>query len=266
MPSHVTVLLADVEHERKALNKVQGNQLNSAASREALRTLVERYFSEIRPLVFERSPSAEHLSAVDSAMQELLTLCHKRGSVQKYKDLLREIKANLIHLESHLISSPSDPNANVRTDQDAKIVTTLRALLPSAALSYEQALEDLKQPERLSWRGPATDLREALRETLDHLAPDADVIASPGYKQQPDSHGPTMKQKVRYILKNRGRTKGLSAPAEDAASAVDEQLGNFVRSVYTRSSVSTHTPTDKAEVERILGLVRVVLGELLEAR
>jgi hypothetical protein len=147
-----------------------------------------------------------------------------------------------------------------------RIVTTLRALLPSAALSYEQALIDLDQPERLSWRGPATDLREALRETLDHLAPDTDVKGSAGYKQEADTRGPTMKQKVRYILKNRGVSKMLAAPAEDATVSIDEAIGNFVRSVYTRSSVSTHTPTDKNEVLRILDFVRVVLCELLEVR
>lgn len=105
-----------------------------------------------------------------------------------------------------------------------------------------------------------------MRETLDHLAPDTDVIAMSGYKQSPDTNGPTMKQKVRFVLKKRGLTQALSAPAETATEAVDSAIGTFVRSVYTRSSVSTHTPTDKGEVIRIRDFVRVVLCELLEVR
>jgi hypothetical protein len=146
------------------------------------------------------------------------------------------------------------------------MITTLKALLPSAALSYEQALLDLSQEQRLSWRGPAADLREALRETLDHLAPDEEVVSAPGYKQEPGTHGPTMKQKVRFILRSRGLSKAVSATTEDATSSIDEAIGSFVRSVYTRSSVSTHTPTEKSEVRRVLDLVRVVLSELLEIR
>lgn len=49
-------------------------------------------------------------------------------------------------------------------------------------MAYQQALLDLATPDRLSWRGPATDLREALRETLDVLAPDDEAKAMPGFK------------------------------------------------------------------------------------
>lgn len=266
MTSHVTSLLSDLERERKSLNKVAGHQLNSAAARASLREFVERYFNKVRPLLVDNSARSPHVETVDSAMQELLALCHRRGTTQRYRELLKTIKGSLVHLDSYLLSSTSRNEGQTRTLVDMRIVTTLRALLPSAALSYEQALIDLDQPERLSWRGPATDLREALRETLDHLAPDTDVKGSAGYKQEADTRGPTMKQKVRYILKNRGVSKMLAAPAEDATVSIDEAIGNFVRSVYTRSSVSTHTPTDKNEVLRILDFVRVVLCELLEVR
>lgn len=266
MASYVTSLLADVEHERKALNRVAGRQLQSASAREKLRGLVENYFNEVRPQIDESSAPSEHLQSVDAAMQDLLVLCHKQGSVKKYKELLRTTKRHLIHLDTGLVAGSGRQGSDIKMPLDSRIVTTLRALKPSAALSYEQALADLSEVDRLFWRGPATDLREALRETLDHLAPDDDVKNSPGYKEIPDTHGPTMKQKVRYILKNRGQSKAASAPAEDAAVAIDEAVGSFVRSVYARSSVSTHTPTDKVEVLRVLALVRVVLSELLEAR
>ena len=153
-----------------------------------------------------------------------------------------------------------------RDSVDEKILSTLRNLVPSAADSYEQALVDLSATDRLSWRGPATDLRESLRETLDHLAPDNDVEDMPGYKPVAGAQRPTMKQKVGYILKNRGISKTLTEPAQNAVDAVDNIIGKLVRSVYNRSSVSTHTPTDRNEVTRIYDFVRVVLCELLEIR
>lgn len=264
MPSTVTSLLADLERERKGLNAVKSPQLHAATARASLRKLAEQYFSDVRPALDTMTGPTEHRDGVDAAMRDLLALCHKHGSVAKYRDLLRTAKRHLIHLDTGLISGGQE--STHRTQADINIVTTLRALLPSAAASYEQALIDLSQASRASWRGPATDLREALRETLDHLAPDADVQAMPGYKAELGAHGPTMKQKVRHILKSRGQSKIASATAEDATAGVEAAVGSFVRSVYTRSSVSTHTPTDKQEVLRILDLVRVVLGELLETR
>lgn len=264
MSSTVTSLLGDLERERKALNAVKAPQLHSASARGALRLLAERYFSDVRPSLSEAAESTDHRNTVDATMKELLALCHKHGSLAKYKALLRTAKAHLIHLDTGLVAR--SPVESVRTSSDARILTTLRALLPSAAASYEQALIDLSESTRLSWRGPATDLREALREALDHLAPDADVTAGPGFKAEPNTNGPTMKQKVRYILRNRGQSRAAATTAEDATVAIDEAIGAFVRSVYTRSSVSTHTPTDKGEVLRVLDLVRVVLGELLETR
>jgi len=264
MPSSVTSLLAEVERARKSLNLVKAPQLHSAGARGSLRELAEKYFSDVRPSLQDVTQPSEHRDAVDNAMRELLALCHKHGSVTKYRELLKRTKGHLIHLDTGLVANRQD--SDIRTAPDIRITTTLRALLPSAAASYEQALIDLSAASRLSWRGPAADLREALREALDHLAPDSDVSASPGYKTEANAHGPTMKQKVRYILKNRGMSKAAASTAEDATAAIDESIGAFVRSVYTRSSLSTHTPTEKDEVLRILDLVRVVLGELLEAR
>lgn len=266
MAHHVTLLLADVETERKAINRHVGKQLQSSSKRSALRAIAERYFNEVRPQIVGNIDDASHVASLDSTMQKLVEKCHKAGAVATYSDLLKSAKTHLIQVDMRLVSTPLASTNTQHSDPDVKIIKTLRALLPSAALSYEQALSDLAIPDRLSWRGPATDLREALREALDHLAPDAEVVLSAGYKVEPNAHGPTMKQKVRFILKNRGLSKALSSPAESATESVDEALGTFVRSVYTRSNISTHTPTDRHEVLRVLDLVRVVLAELLEAR
>jgi hypothetical protein len=254
-----------LERKKKELSKNQSLQLNSQTRRDSIRLLIEEYFNTIRPEIMGDSDQDQDISDVDSAMQELLTICHKRGAVKKYQTLLSKVRKGLITIDFRLISttnSKKDPQIDDKLDM--LIIATLSKLIPSSALSYQQALLDLKIPHRYSWRGPATDLREALREVLDHLAPDKDVMAMQGYKQIEGTHGPTMKQKVRYVLKSRGVSGALSSPAENATEAIEAAVGSFIRSVYTRSSISTHTPTQKTEVIRIRDFVRIVLCELLE--
>lgn len=257
--------LVELDKANKALSKNKSAQLNSQAQRGALRELVEYYFEKIRPIILGKSEIDQDVSTVDSDMQELLILCHKRGSVSLYKKIITKIRKDLIKLDARVVSTNNiEINSISVNGIDALIIETLNKIVPSAALSYKQALIDLQADNRFSWRGPATDLRESLRETLDHLAPDKDVMGVQGYKQNPDTNGPTMKQKVRYILQVRGSGKALTSPAETATESVEEAVSTFVRSVYTRSSVSTHTPTNKSEVVRIRDFVRVVLCELLE--
>lgn len=265
MATHVSSLILELERLRKELRSLKATQLNSQVHRDKLRAIAEIYFNEIRPIIENDARQAEQISHVDLAMQKLVEQCHKRGTVKSYLEYLHEIKKHLITLDTELVASTvSGDRISTTQPIDQQILITLRALLPSAAMSYEQALIDLTASDRLSWRGPATDLREALREALDHLAPDKDVEESPGYKLAPDAKSPTMKQKVRYILKNRGISKNIAAPSEDAAESIDSMIGQFVRSVYNRSSISTHTPTERKEVIRVLDFVRVVMCELLE--
>ncbi len=56
-------------------------------------------------------------------------------------------------------------------DTEHRIVTTLRAMLPDAAASYEQAVMDLRGPVRVSWRGAAVEFREVVGEVLDLSRP-----------------------------------------------------------------------------------------------
>lgn len=260
MADNLREFIVEVSALRKNIKDSAATQLQSAVKRGHIQTLVDQYFRKLRPAVAHRGNSL--LNQIDSQFQELLALSHTRGLVSKYVRLLTNIKTALVQLDTELVgASPNTDEGFTTTDE--RILSTLESLVPSAALSYKQALTDLTLPSRFSWRGPATDLREALRETLDYLAPDSDVIKGEGFKLEVNAHGPTMKQKVRYILKNRGISKTLSATPETAVEFVETAIGTFVRSVYTRSSVSTHTPTDKSEVLRIRDWVRITLCELL---
>ena len=104
------------------------------------------------------------------------------------------------------------------------VVVTRTAIYPSFEL-YNQALVDLGGENRLSWRGPAIDLHEALRETLDHLAPDASVMDQPSFKLEKGVSAPTMKQKVRFILRKRGVLKNATKSPEAATRLLKRLLG-----------------------------------------
>lgn len=259
--------LSRVDTVQRDLARLKAKQVNSKADRAALQCLVDDYFRTTRPSIAVHPTLQAKLAEVDAILQDVLNLSHKRTPVATFRKLLSRCKATLIELEAlSLTNSQQKPGMLPTGGVDEKILQTLHRLVPSAAASYEQALLDLDHAVRKSYRGPATDLREALRETLDHLAPDDSVTKQTGYKAEPNTHGPTMKQKVRYILGTRGMMRTLTEPSERAADAIDEAVGAFVRSVYTRSNVSTHTPTDRNEVLRIRDWVRVVMCELLEIR
>ncbi len=114
-------------------------------------------------------------------------------------------KTQIMLIAQELLPPPNSVKAEVvaHTEEDEQIISKLDALVPSAALSYKQAILDLKDDSRVSFRGPALELREALREILDHLAPDSQVTVAPGYVQEKDRTGPTMKQKVQTVVQLR---------------------------------------------------------------
>ncbi|MBI3603805.1 MAG: hypothetical protein HY205_05085 [Nitrospirae bacterium] len=255
-----------VEALQRELSRLKAAHVNSETDKQAIRAVVDEYFRSIRPSIAIYPALAGELGYVDSTLQNILLLSHRRSTVAAYRKLLGQCKKALVALDTLALTQAHHPsNAAQKGGVDGRILETLQRLLPSAAAAYEQALLDLEQ-KRISYRGPATDLREALRETLDHLAPDVAVTKQQGYKVEPNTNGPTMKQKVRYVLLSRGMSRTLTEPSERAADAVDEAVGAFVRSVYSRSSLSTHTPTDRDEVLRIRDWVRVVMCELLEIR
>jgi hypothetical protein len=209
----------------------------------------------------------ETLSGLDTWFQDLLELTQRASLRKRYAQTLKALESELNGIEVAFVSRCA---GYIVTDQGAldgkehRIAQTLSALVPSAGLSYEQACRDLRDAHRRSYRGAAAELREALREALDHLAPDAQVQAQKSFKLDKGQTKPTMKQKVRYILTSRGGAKSASEAPENAVEVIEDRVGALARSVYARSSASTHVGTSRQEVLRVKAYVDVVLGELLE--
>ena len=266
MPIGVREFIDRLDSTQKAVRRCKSPQLQSKIRRQEIQELVDDYFKKLRPSLAQDSEQTTPIRASDYAFQQLLSLSHRSALVSKYIGLLKKSRSALVQLDSHKTSQTKSDEPSHISDLDKRIVSTLSKLVPSAALSYEQAVTDLSARGRLSWRGQATDLRESLRETLDYLAPDKDVMKTDGFKLEAGASGPTMKQKVRFILRKRGASKTASSTSESAVECIESALGSFVRSVYVRSSASAHTPSDKTEVVRVRDLVRVALCELLEIR
>ena len=149
---------------------------------------------------------------------------------------------------------------------DERILQTLRELpLNSAADLYEQGIRELEEAHRVAWLGTAANFRQAQWKTLEHLAPDADVLTEPGFKQDPDRKGPTMKQRIAFVLRGLGAGSDTIKTAVDAAAVIDA-IGDFGRSAYVNSSGSVHSETTRANVERIRDFTRIVLVEILGLR
>jgi hypothetical protein len=200
-------------------------------------------------------------------MQDLLVHTQKASMKKIYEQTLKMMSQEINGVEVALLTSNSQRDGSTPSALDGKetrIAETLYSLVPSAGISYEQACIDLRDANRRSFREAAAELRESLREALDHLAADKDVLGQDGFKLEKNQLAPTMKQKVRYILKSRGKGKSVSEAPESAVEIVEERVGALARSIYNRSSLSTHVGTSKEEVQQIKAYIDVVLGELLE--
>lgn len=252
---------------RRTLANISTKQLNITKIKDEIRIFVYDYFKEFRPVYVAAGRLETDLDKADSTMQDLLRCTQRRTLVSAYKYMLKDISAALHKLELKSIAYITDAKGDTLDNkQHRQILDTLEKINPSAALSYSQALMDLQDRDRKSWRGTAVEFRESLRELLDTMAPDNEVGAQPSFKLELDTKGPTMKQKVIFILKSR-RAAGKQIKAfTDAVEVVEELVGKFVRSVYERSCVATHTPTSRDEVLKIRNFITVALVELLEIK
>jgi Predicted pPIWI-associating nuclease len=256
---------------RSALARCRSVNVNTTSLKLQAKEFVQFYFRQARPTLLPVGFTDESLGLLDLEMQEVLRLSNGNNRKSYYSDHLKRIEAERIAIDSQrevLLSRKVVAAATVvpvvKSTVEQAIWTTLQQVVPTAALSYEQGCRDLADEKRISFRGVASEFRECLREVLDHLAPDKEVMAQQGFKLEDGQKKPTMKQKARFILRARGQTATAAKAPEDAVSIVEERIGGLARSVYERSSISSHVTTSKGEVIQIKMYVDTVLAELLE--
>ena len=227
--------------------------------------MARTYFEFIRPELLVIKMRTGVVDVVDGLIQSLLEMSSEPHPKALYRDHFQELGPYLSEASVSLMKARGERRLLLSSVEGA-ILETLRQMLPATAASYEQTLRDLQFGERVSWRGPANEFREILREVIDHLAPDEKVTTATGYQQEEGRTGPTQKQKVRFILRARRVGAAAVTVAENSLDAAAEAVATLARSTYQRSNVSTHTSTAVPEVRNLKRYVDALLGELLEIR
>jgi hypothetical protein len=264
-------LWSQIDGYRTALGRSRAVNVNASALRGRAKDLVKYYFREGRPGLVALGVSSTHLQAMDGPMQDLLQLSNGRNSKSSYTRVLGGLRRLRPKIESErelLIGArhAEDTSSLVRTRAglEGSIVATLTELVPSAAFSYEQALRDLQDGKRVSYRGTALELREALREVLDRLAPDQEVQKSEGFRLDKGCTRPTMKQKAGFVLRSRDLPENAIRVPQEAAELIEDVTASLARSTYVRGSVATHLASTRRDVQQLRRYVDAVLCELLE--
>lgn len=261
-----------VESFGGAVSRSKAKNVNTDDLRQQARGLVrDSYFRETKQSLQRLGVTDTTTKELDSEMQRLIGLSSGKNSKVSYQNAVRDIKAKRKNIETGLefligAESPASakPASATPSMVETAIVSTLEKMIPSAGASYKQALLDLQAQGRISYRGAAAELREVVREVLDHLAPDDAVMAAPGFKLEEGLKGPSMKQKVRFIMKARKVPDAGMRPAEDSIKHLDESIPSLGRSVYNRGSMDVHTARSREEVLNLKLYADAVLGELLE--
>ncbi|HZR73097.1 hypothetical protein [Bradyrhizobium sp.] len=248
------------------INRNSSVHVNSQELRNETRAIAQLYFRGMRHTL-QQLALAEFAEPLSMHFEALITLSEGRNVTSSYKKHVKAIRRLIPKITSRIEIQAGGPrNAVSSSENDQKILATLLDLVPSAALSYEQALMDMAQADRVSWRGAAHELREALREVLDRFASPADMEKA-GVRKEKNKRGDeiyTMKQKVRFILKNREYNETESAVPENAVNLVEEVIASMTRSTYDRGSLSAHQERGKKECQQVKRYVDVMLHELLE--
>jgi hypothetical protein len=211
---------------------------STKANREVMgqaRALAQTYFRVVKPEL-DKLGIVQDLQKLDADFQNLLALANSQSNIGKYKKLASSIRETRPEIEVKVELAVSKKLArtgffgNTVSPIEQAIIETLDGLVPTAAASYRQALSDLRDYRRLSFRGTASELRECVREVLDHLAPDDEIANQPNFKLEPNQTKPTMKQKARFILKARKLPDGARQVPENMIELVDESVASLPRS------------------------------------
>jgi Predicted pPIWI-associating nuclease len=261
---------------RASVQRAQGGRINSSVLRGSGKELVQHYFRFARPEL--DALGLEGTEQLDELMRSLLESTNGRTLKKTYLSVLAKVQRSLAEIEGQrelrigqrqmVQTRPgSQVQATVTaapSETESRIIGALDRLVPSASLSYRQALADLSNRGRISFRGTANELREALREVIDELAPDEDVMGVKGFRLVSGQTKPTRKQKVRYILKSQGVSgTGRGAP-ERAVELIEELVTSFATSTYDRSNVTAHVASARRDFMQLKMYLDGVLAELLQ--
>lgn len=178
-------------------------------------------------------------------------------------DLLRRLREFQLRMRNPIRKVEAIvPARGPMSGREAEILTRLQRHSEPLARSLEQSLRDLNDHTRLSFIGPAGEVREVLRATVQLFAPDDAVRAQTwfvGVKQGGKSN-PTQTERIRYAVQQRGGSR-------DQVKSIDELIDQLVaqigRQTYSAGSSALHAGTIQHKVRKLAGWVFAMLDEVL---
>lgn len=242
----------------------------SFAERRSVRSVVGAWFSVYKRSFAEIVGEENYILSMDEKMQDLMKLaaeeCSRRTAVRAIASGIRHYREHLLLPLSRAYWARAPQRSPAGRDDDA--AKRLRKLDGDLADSYEQAVIDIENEDRVSYRGPAAELREVLTGILHILAPNAEVEATDWYREARRSGArkeptPTRSERTKYILRSRVKGSAVSETAESYMRSVEDRLADLINTTYRRGSAATHGGGERSELQTLLPYINALLRELL---
>jgi hypothetical protein len=245
----------------KELGRRGAKTTRSREDANALKAAIGAWFEVYYPALIR---TLGELAAIDEVNKELRDLRALAGGRMDIESLRKRLRAVTRKIEQGILPSydaarwsaavtDDRPSSEVRESLAAR----LGDLSPDLATSYQQVHEDLVDPNRISFLGPAGEVREVLRGAMHLLAPDDDVKAEAWFVGHEGR--PMQAERIRYII----QSKSGADSAIETAEVIDEKVSRLGRLLYQRASKSFHAGTQRDEVGKIVVWVEAVLNEIL---
>lgn len=241
------------------------------AEQKNVQSVVGAWFGEYQPY-FSKIVGEDdvHVKSIDETMQEILQIsCDgstRRTVMRSVAFAAKKFRSDLLVRISRVYWSTAPERSPAGRDEE--IVKRLRMLDPKVADGYEQAVLDIEDRDRLSYRGAAAELREVLTHVLHILAPTTEVEATDWYKESRKSGSineikPTRTERTKFILRKQAHGSTAAEFAESYMSMVEDRLGHVIGRTFARSNRSTHAESEKEELVTMLPYLNALLRELL---
>jgi Predicted pPIWI-associating nuclease len=266
-PSEFLDILEDLIARLKARRP---KTVSAPAELRNIESVVGAWYSQYKKPFAQMLGDELQIAVMDSRMDTLFNLASRRST---RRAVIGAAKSAVTYLREELLVPVSraywartpERAPSGRDDIAASRLRKLDALL---ADGYEQAIIDLEDTKRISYRGPAAELREVLTGVLHRLAPNEAVQATDWYKESRRSGArrestPTRAERTKYILRSRAKGSAVTDSTEAYMISVEERLGGLVNATYSRGSAAAHLGTERDELQNLLPYINALLRELL---
>lgn len=191
-------------------------------------------------------------------------MANRTGNDAPVPDLLRRLKEfqTQVRQPTQRKVVAVVPSRGPLSAREASILARLRKQSATLADSMEQALHDMNDQSRLSYVGPAGEVREVMRAAVQLIAPDEEIRKQPWFVGIPQGgkSNPSQTERTRYAVQQR---RGSKDQVQDVDALIDNLVGQIGRRTYTVGSGKFHAGTDQADVWKLTGWVWAVLDEVL---